>query len=410
MTESASVDQDHRDAFHAGNRSFAAIAPVLLIFVAIIGATRVPALENVLQLRTEHAILATTAMFVVMLSATAAYRFAGARSKAFRVVEQLETVIIQFSTVGLALATGGIGGRSFFWICFFVHAMIAGFSGEAPRAIRAVATLAPLSAALGFILLRDDLEAAVIAVANAAIGFFIVFAGQLANRRVVELSEERDRLRREVLALQVAQERSRIARDLHDGVAAELTALSARLDSIELEEEDPSQRELIDNLKRRARGSIDELRAVVWRLRAPERTYAELTSYAESTARALCPQGVALRFEVTPEDDDTRIPGRVGLHILRILLELVRNAVRHGAPRNISVAVSLASSLMLRVSDDGTGIGAEALSAISERSVGGLANIRARVAELGGSVRIENSPEGFSVTVEMPRPEMPAAG
>lgn len=401
MSDGASIGQVRMEAFDEGNRSLGALAPILLLFAAIIGATRIPSIQSFLHLSTTHAALAVVPMFLAATSATIVYQLAGGRSRIYRVIDRLETITIQFGTTGLALASEG--GRSFFWFCYFAHTMLVGFSGSTPRMSRVVVAAAPLAAAVGF-LWRGETEAAVVAAANAALGLSIALGGQYTHRRISEISAERDRLRQEVLALQVAQERTRIARDLHDGVAAELTALSARLDAIELEEDDPSQRALVDGLKRRARGSIDELRAVVWRLRAPERSFAELTSYAEATARALCPKGVAMKFVVAPEDDDTRIPGQVGLHALRIILELVRNAITHGAPTTITVEVSLDTTLSLSVTDDGRGIDEAGLAEIRSRCVGGLANIRARVDELGGSMRIDAKEVGFSVTVAWPPP------
>jgi signal transduction histidine kinase len=85
--------------------------------------------------------------------------------------------------------------------------------------------------------------------------------------------------------------------------------------------------------------------------------------------------------------------------ILRVCQEAVSNAVRHAAPTRIRVSIVVEEDkLLLRVSDDGRGIG-------GGRSGGrGLGNMHARLTELGGHLRIgRRRPHGTLVTAHFPR-------
>ncbi len=85
--------------------------------------------------------------------------------------------------------------------------------------------------------------------------------------------------------------------------------------------------------------------------------------------------------------------------IVRVCQEAVSNAVRHAAPSRIRVSIAVAEGeLLLRVSDDGRGID-------GARSGGmGLRNMHARLAELGGRLRISRRrPHGTLISAHVPR-------
>lgn len=90
-------------------------------------------------------------------------------------------------------------------------------------------------------------------------------------------------------------------------------------------------------------------------------------------------------------------------HLRRAVLELVSNAVRHGAAGTVTIDVSSTpSTLAVSVADDGAG-----MEPSSVKSRGGLANVRARAAELGGRVVVEPVRSGACVRIELPRVSRP---
>jgi signal transduction histidine kinase len=78
---------------------------------------------------------------------------------------------------------------------------------------------------------------------------------------------------------------------------------------------------------------------------------------------------------------DEAVPALIGEQMLGALREALSNAARHAAATNVDVAVEAASELILRVQDDGAGIGGT-----SRRS--GLANLAERAAGLGGTLEV----------------------
>jgi signal transduction histidine kinase len=80
---------------------------------------------------------------------------------------------------------------------------------------------------------------------------------------------------------------------------------------------------------------------------------------------------------------DNVVPEAVAPHLIASLSEALSNVVRHAHARQVDVAVEVdGGHLTLRVTDDGTGVP-------EQRVESGLANLRRRAGELGGSMRLE---------------------
>jgi signal transduction histidine kinase len=96
-----------------------------------------------------------------------------------------------------------------------------------------------------------------------------------------------------------------------------------------------------------------------------------------------------------------------GMHLYRIAQEAINNAVKHGAPRKITIGLSkVQDALRLTVADDGKGIGP---SSGSTRGMG-LNSMKYRARVLSGELKIDSPPgEGTIVSCETPnRPIRPA--
>lgn len=183
----------------------------------------------------------------------------------------------------------------------------------------------------------------------------------------------------------VAEERTRIARDMHDNIGAQL--LSA-LHSTEPERKDSMIRETLGDLRNIINNAArDDL--------SLEETLADLRL---ETAERLAAAGLALDWELGGGEMPTPSPDVV--HALRsILREAVSNAIRHAGASRVGIAIACRNGrLFLAITDDGNGIApGEALS-----SGNGLANIRTRLAAFGGSLSIANSHPGLHLTAEFP--------
>ena len=180
----------------------------------------------------------------------------------------------------------------------------------------------------------------------------------------------------------IQRERARLARDLHDGVAPELTRLLLR-----------SRRQGLPDLEAGCQVALRELRRCVVDLRSPPCTLPELQERLQRRCSELVPEGrVRVRWSVSQEERHrarSPLPGATVETVERAVLEGVLNASKHGAARHVDVDLELEHGLKISVRDDGTGFDSAPC-----RLPGGLSNLRARAEEARGSLRVTNRAGG----------------
>lgn len=190
--------------------------------------------------------------------------------------------------------------------------------------------------------------------------------------RLMQAKPQREaEIRRQIAEEATARERSRIARDLHDGLAQDLAFIAAHGDRLaaEMGAEHP--------LAIAARRALAISRGAIAELSAPEASSA-------GEALRLVADELSTRFEIRVDvnaDPRAAVASSDREDIVRIAREAIVNAARHGRARN--VAVSLAGEedqLVLRVRDDGVGIG----SAPPSGGGFGFQSMRERTTTLGG--------------------------
>jgi two-component system sensor histidine kinase UhpB len=222
------------------------------------------------------------------------------------------------------------------------------------------------------------------------------------NRMLDRLESERQESGRRVLAAQEA-ERVSIARDLHDEVGQVLTGVLLQLNAIA--EAAPEHEEALGEAREAVRRALEEVRRISRELR-PEMLeqlglVSALTELTSSFARVT---GIAVdrRFATTLPD----LPSDVELVIYRIAQESLTNVARHAGARRVVVALEPARrSVVLRVADDGRGLGA----GTSEH--GGLRSMRERALLVDGALAIKPAREGgVEVRLEVPTADRVPAG
>jgi signal transduction histidine kinase len=236
---------------------------------------------------------------------------------------------------------------------------------------------------------RDTLAAA-----GKALG--VALGHRAARRALVEEVERR------------ARERERIARDLHDGVGATLTAARLMTQLARRVGGGERETELLARLEGTLHDGMAELHAALWSLDPRETTWGELVARVRRHVADVClSAGLELRFEAAGDVGVTPSPA-VKLALLRLSQEALSNVVRHTRAR--AVRLRLTAELdehTLVFEDDGGGI-------VAAREGGrGLANMAARVEELGGVLRFETLPAGTRIVARIPaspvRARSPAA-
>ena len=222
---------------------------------------------------------------------------------------------------------------------------------------------------------------------------------------VHEAQQARERaaadLRRLAASVQetIEAERAALSRDMHDHLGAALAGIRMRLESmaLRLPESARSQRAEIVAIARLAQDAAVQARDISSRLRPPALDDLGIVEtcrwYVGDWARHA---GLRVRRRL-PRLQPEPGPG-VSIDLFRVLQELLTNVLRHAGASEVSVSLQgHARHWVLRVADDGTGM------APGRRGQGfGLLGVRERVQRHGGTLAVESSGAGTSVTVSIP--------
>jgi signal transduction histidine kinase len=231
------------------------------------------------------------------------------------------------------------------------------------------------------------------------------------RRRYLESLEERaeraEHERDQQARLAAAAERARIARELHDVVAHNVSVIIVQADGAGYAiDTDPEQaRKAMQAVSATGRRALAEMRRMVGVLRtdgAPEE-YAPQPSLSQldDLVAQVCSSGLPVDLRVTGVPQE--LPEGEQLTVYRIVQEALTNTLKHGGPGSrATVEMEYGvRELLLRVTDDGRG------AAAPGREGGhGLVGMRERVAMFGGTV--EATPltgGGFRVTARLPTGE-----
>jgi len=191
-----------------------------------------------------------------------------------------------------------------------------------------------------------------------------------------------------------AMERTRIARELHDGVIQSLIALEMHMDAAKLEKSGQAEGELLSLIQFSVRKEIQRLREVTAQLRSTEPRPGELVPFlVDLTDRFSRDTGISAR--VISDTEDLVLPPSVCREIAGIVREALANVRKHSGARNVLVRFNCRAGLCnLVIDDDGRGFdfsGKLSLQELDDLRKGPVI-IRERVRLLKGDLTIESRP------------------
>lgn len=215
--------------------------------------------------------------------------------------------------------------------------------------------------------------------------------------RTAELSAENEKTA-------VHSERARLAREIHDTLAQQLTAVVVQLEAAEgLVAKDAGRaRRALAAAREMARSALQEARRSVWDLRPAPLTATGLVAALDAeTAHWSERSGVAAAFRAEGIRQPLPLGPEAEVALLRILQEALTNAGRHSAAATITVRLRRERGrVTLSISDDGRGFDPAAPGSMDCFGLIGMAE-RARL--VGGALRVESAPgAGTTVTVSLP--------
>lgn len=222
-----------------------------------------------------------------------------------------------------------------------------------------------------------------------------------AVRLAADLQHSRERL---VTARE--EERRRIRRDLHDGLGPLLASLTLKADAARnlLADNPAAADRLLVELQAQTQAAIADIRRLVYELRPPALDELGLVGaiHAQAAQYDAHGSGLAVSVHVTPPDL-APLPAAVEVAAYRIVSEALTNAARHARARRCQINIECNGALKLEIVDNGIGIAARPKAGV------GLASMRERAAELGGTCAIEPAAghTGTRVYARLPLPVKP---
>jgi signal transduction histidine kinase len=242
------------------------------------------------------------------------------------------------------------------------------------------------------------------AVANVAAAIFLLAGAVLAGLWIRQLrlrAEMLERLGDDRVLAAVAEERARIARDLHDEIAHAMSVIAVQADAAEgaLAHDPQLVRSPLVAIRDTARVALADMRRVLGALGggdaasddASEPGLAQLGRLVEA-ARA-----GGLSVELSVEGEQRRLPAPLDVAAYRVVQEALTNVRKHSGARRVEVIVRYHDEAVhVEVVDDGDGSGP------GGGSGKGLAGVQERVAVLGGHVLAGPDDRGFALRAVLP--------
>lgn len=193
-----------------------------------------------------------------------------------------------------------------------------------------------------------------------------------------------------------SEERVRLARDLHDSILQDLTAVSLKLKTLsgsapaEMQTQLVGVNALIFDQQQRIREYVEDQRSI------GSGADTELSQTLARCVHALEQKWDCL-IDVAIEPPDIAVSRRISHEITQIVSEATANAVRHGRATRLRLSLSITEEgeLDLDISDNGAG-------AADDAELGKPMSLAARIAELGGQFSVSRATSGFGLKITLP--------
>jgi signal transduction histidine kinase len=312
----------------------------------------------------------------------------------------------------MAAAASFVDGRlvPFTFVTFLtvmVSSLLFGLLRDRRQALVGLAILA----AAGAIVTRNDPAGGLGDYFFITLLFAIIWLGGLALGSKVEQAREADeratrleREREERARAAVAEERARIARELHDVVGHSVSVMTVQAAGVRrlLRPEQAREREALLVVEQAGREALAEMRRLVGVLRRPEEAPALAPQPSLQHVERLVEQAreAGLPVELRIEGEAKQLPPGIDLTAYRLVQEGLTNAIKHAGASQAEVVVRYGEGdVELLVSDDGRGVS----DGSSAGGGHGLVGMRERVAVYDGE--LEAGPRakgGYALRVRLP--------
>lgn len=230
----------------------------------------------------------------------------------------------------------------------------------------------------------------------------------LLLRDVTEWRRTQEQIREQQAALAALHEREQIARELHDGlgqvlayVSMQAQAIARRVQAGDMDAVEVQLRRLVDL----AQEAHTDIRESIVNLRSGR---GGQTSFLETLKQQLAlygeRYGIQGKFSIGPGIEEAMFAPATGVQLLRVIQEVLTNARKHSGAHSVTVDLARDDGeAVIVVQDDGAGFDPEQVAAGARNDHYGLDFMAERMAEIGGSLKIESAPgAGTRVVLSAP--------
>ncbi|WP_203671719.1 sensor histidine kinase [Catellatospora methionotrophica] len=238
------------------------------------------------------------------------------------------------------------------------------------------------------------------AAAFAAVLTRLIVREQLARQELTRAHEQLREYALQVERLAVAQERNRVARDIHDGLGHSLTVVQMQVKAARaVLGTDPGRADaVLAKAQEQAEEALAEVRRSVGAMRDP-RAQAPLAEALRELAEQASASGVPTSLDIAGQARPLLTAAQESLY--RAAQEGLTNVRKHAGATRAALVLdyTAGAAVRLEVRDDGTGLPAE----ITDLAGYGLLGVRERAAHAGGRMSIASVPgQGATLSVEVP--------
>lgn len=187
-------------------------------------------------------------------------------------------------------------------------------------------------------------------------------------------------------------ERTRIARDLHDNLGAELTMISSKLDMKAFRTTNEADKKDLTDIREISANANFILRETIWSIHKEELTIDELHRKAEEYATRIF-KDKEVHIAVVATNKQAVLSPAIALHLFRIIQEAVSNAFKYAGCSDLKIFINPSR---IEISDNGNGF-----NTVTSKKGYGLQNMQQRSKEFKGTLSIKSEEgKGTSVIVE----------
>ena len=230
--------------------------------------------------------------------------------------------------------------------------------------------------------------------ADGSIGGILIFAEDITQRKQME--EALSRMSRKLIQSQ-EQERTRIARELHDDINQRLAMLAIELERLRIDPQEVRSR--LQQLREETIAISSDVQALSHELHSSKLEYLGVVSGMKSWCKEFSQRQI-MDVDFT-SDVASPLPFEIGLSLFRVLQEALHNAAKHSGTKRVEVQVAEHSNeVHLLVRDSGSGFDLEA----AKRGSGlGLTSMQERVRLVNGAITFASKPqEGTTIHARVP--------